>query len=141
MGPAFARPELVRLARRARRAADSGAAVADLAGLAGVAAAATQVHCVDAAREAARTAALGDLAGAHRVTAEIAPGAELLIRRDGGELRAEVTAPQSALLPGVHLHATAYAVPETADRAAPAPHTGTGIVTDTEPVRPDPSAQ
>lgn len=81
--------------------------------LGAVAAAATQLHCVDAAREAVRLAARGDLAGAQRLAAQIAPGSALTIRRDGTEIRAEVTAePPGGLLPGVHLRAVAYALPE-----------------------------
>lgn len=82
--------------------------------LSAVAAAATQLHCVDAAREAARLAARGDLAGAQRLAAQIAPGSTLSVRRDGTEIRAEVTAePAGGLLPGVYLRAFALALPES----------------------------
>lgn len=82
--------------------------------LSAVAAAASQLHCVDAAREAARLAARGDLAGAHRLAAQIAPGSALSVRRDGTEIRAEVTAePTGGLLPGLHLRAIAFALPES----------------------------
>lgn len=82
--------------------------------LGGVSAAATQLHCVDAAREAARLAALGDRDGAVRVAARIAPGGALSIRADAGEIRAEVTAaPAGGLIPGLLLSGEAFAVPES----------------------------
>lgn len=97
------------------------------AALGGVSAAATQLHCVDAAREAARLVALGDVAGAHHLAEQIAPGSALSIHLDGDEITTEVSAePPSGLLPGLHLHGEAYAIAETGTAAAgtnPAPPT------------------
>lgn len=88
------------------------------AALGGVAAAVTQVRCVDAAREAARLAALGDLAGAQRIAALIAPGSSLAVHTEGAQVRAEVdTAPPGGLIPGLRLSGEAFAFRET-DAAA-----------------------
>jgi hypothetical protein len=68
--------------------------------LAGVTAIATQVRCLDAAREAARLAARGD--GAAVVGARnVAPaGAAVEVRREGGYIVARVS-DRSPMLPGV----------------------------------------
>lgn len=71
-----------------------------------------QVRCVDAAREAARLAALGDTAQAEEVAARVAPaGSSISVRIEGDTVVAEVRA-DSALLPLVTLRATAVAALE-----------------------------
>lgn len=79
--------------------------------VAGIGAVATQVRCVDAAREAARLAARGDASAVH-VAQRVAPsGADIRIRRDGEFIIATVTVAATGL-PGVHLNAEAVAVSE-----------------------------
>lgn len=83
--------------------------------LAGVTAVSMQVRCIDAAREAARLAARGDVRSATDVARSIAPRAALVqVHRDGEFVVATVTA-HSNLLP-------------TLDIAAPrrCPRTGSG---------------
>jgi hypothetical protein len=76
--------------------------------VAGLTAVATQVRCIDAAREAARLAARGDDAAAR----SIAPaGAVLHLRRDGEVVVARVTA-TAALLPGLTIAAEAVSAVE-----------------------------
>jgi hypothetical protein len=80
-----------------------------LAGLTGVAAVRTQLECVDAARELARTAAQG--ASAPTVPA----GAMVTVVRDGDLVRATVRVRQNPLgtrLPGFDVAATATAAME-----------------------------
>ncbi|MEB3022234.1 TadE family type IV pilus minor pilin [[Mycobacterium] crassicus] len=75
--------------------------------LAGISAVSAQIRCVDAAREAARTAARGDTPGAMAVARRIAPdGAAIGLRADGGFVVATVTA-RIALLPGLPVSAEA----------------------------------
>jgi len=73
-----------------------------------------QLRCTDAAREAARLLARGQpqeaTAAVHRIGP---PGANLAFEQTGDEITAKVTAhPAAALLPEIHLDATAYAVAE-----------------------------
>ena len=73
-----------------------------------------QLRCTDAAREAARLLARGQpqeaTAAVHRIGP---PGANLAFEQNGEEITAKVTAhPAAALLPEIHLDATAYAVAE-----------------------------
>ncbi|WP_347338843.1 TadE family type IV pilus minor pilin [Mycolicibacterium sp. P9-64] len=80
--------------------------------LAGLAAVATQVRCVDAAREAARLAARGDDRGAAEVARAVGPdGAGLEVRRSGGRVIARVVA-RSPLLPGITIAAEGVAAIE-----------------------------
>ena len=51
---------------------------------AGIAAVSTQLRCIDAAREAARLAARGDLAATAVAAVLAPPGASMDVRRDGG---------------------------------------------------------
>jgi hypothetical protein len=107
--------------RRPRRAGDAGSATAELAvslpallmllavGLAGLGAIRTQIECVDAAREAARTAARGD-----QVAPQIS-GATVTVTTDGDLVRATVVLPWSPLgrgLPGFDVTATSVAAVE-----------------------------
>ena len=74
-----------------------------------------QVQCVDAAREAARLVARGDVARAREVAARVGPaGASITVGVDGDVAIATVRA-ESALLPLVTIAATAVAAmePET----------------------------
>lgn len=90
--------------------------------MAAVGAGATYIQCVDAAREAARLAARGDMAGAREATARLGPrGAELRLVADGGLATAEVGA-RVPVLP-VTLRATAVA----ADEGAPGGVSGDGV--------------
>nr|AJK77649.1 pilus biosynthesis protein TadE [Mycobacterium avium subsp. paratuberculosis] len=74
--------------------------------LAGVTAVAMQVRCVDAAREAARLAARGDV--------RLGPaGARVDLRRDGDLLVATVVA-HSKLLPALDIRAQAVSAAEPA---------------------------
>lgn len=80
--------------------------------LAGLAAVATQVRCVDAAREAARLAARGDDRGAAEAARAVGPdGAGLEVRRSGGRVIARVVA-RSPLLPGITIAAEGVAAIE-----------------------------
>jgi hypothetical protein len=82
--------------------------------LGGLMAAADQVRCVDAAREAARIAARGELDRAKEAAARVAPpGAEITIGAEDEHIHVDVRAePVGGLLPGVRLHAEAFAVRE-----------------------------
>lgn len=82
--------------------------------LGGVSAMADQVRCVDAAREAARLAARGEQDEAHSAAKRIAPrDAEVTITMNGEHIEVHVNAtPAAGLLPGIHLHAEAFAVRE-----------------------------
>ncbi|CAN5513240.1 TadE family type IV pilus minor pilin [soil metagenome] len=81
--------------------------------LAGIGAVAAQIRCVDAAREAARLAARGDVS-ASDVAQRIAPdGAAIGIRHDGEFVVATVIVGVTGL-PGVRLSAEAVAVLEPA---------------------------
>ncbi len=82
--------------------------------LAGIGCAISQIRCADAAREAARLAGRGDLAGAQSAVAALAPGgATLSVGGSGDLVSASVSAaPLGGLLPGVRLSATAVAARE-----------------------------
>ena len=92
---------------------EAALAIATLVGVlllcaAGIMAAALQIRCVDAAREAARLAARGDVAA----SAGLAPsGASLEVRRDGGYVLARVSG-RAPLLPGLVISAEAVAAAE-----------------------------
>lgn len=80
--------------------------------LAGVTAVSMQVRCIDAAREAARLAARGDVHSATDVARSIAPRAALVqVHRDGEFVVATVTA-HSNLLPTLDIAARAISVAE-----------------------------
>ncbi|OBF23307.1 TadE family type IV pilus minor pilin [Mycobacterium sp. ACS4331] len=80
--------------------------------LSGVTAIISAARCTDAAREAARLAALGDGAAATATALSVAPsGAEVHLRRDGGFVIATVTA-RHALLPGIPIRAHAVSAVE-----------------------------
>lgn len=80
--------------------------------LAGVTAVSVQVRCIDAAREAARLAARGDVRSATDVARSIAPRAALVqVHRDGEFVVATVTA-HSNLLPTLDIAARAISVAE-----------------------------
>ncbi|KEG25459.1 hypothetical protein EH33_01535 [Mycobacterium tuberculosis] len=71
-----------------------------------------QVRCIDAAREAARLAARGDVRSATDVARSIAPRAALVqVHRDGEFVVATVTA-HSNLLPTLDIAARAISVAE-----------------------------
>ena len=90
--------------------------------LAAVTAMTGELRCADAAREAARLIARGQLPLAEQVVAELAPpGARLSVEAGVGSVAVTVDAePAGGLLPGIHLHAEAYAAlePGVADAAA-----------------------
>lgn len=80
----------------------------------GLAAAADQVRCLDAAREAARLTARGEPEQARNAAARIAPaGAQITISTKGEHIHVDVrAAPAHGVLPGIRLHAQAFAVRE-----------------------------
>lgn len=80
----------------------------------GLAAVADQVRCVDAAREAARLAARGEPDQARTAAERIAPpDADVTIAVTGEHIEVKVQAPPAGgLLPGLQLHAEAFAVRE-----------------------------
>ena len=82
--------------------------------LAGLSALLGQIQCTDAAREAARLVARGETAQARKAAAEIAPsGAAVTITVTADTVTVMVTAhPVGDVLPGVAMHAEAYAVRE-----------------------------
>ncbi|MFC4854459.1 TadE family type IV pilus minor pilin [Actinophytocola glycyrrhizae] len=82
--------------------------------LGGAMAVADQVRCLDAAREAARLTARGEQDRALAAAKRIAPqNAEVTITMNGEHIEVHVSAaPAGGLLPGVHLHAEAFAVRE-----------------------------
>lgn len=82
--------------------------------LGALAAAADQIRCVDAAREAARLTARGEAEQARVAAERIAPrGAEVTITVQNEHIEVDVRAsPAGGLLPGIHLHARAFAVRE-----------------------------
>jgi hypothetical protein len=84
------------------------------AALSAVTAVLGQLHCTDAAREAARLVARGESARAQEVVDRIAPrGARSTVLLSGDTVQVQVTAePPGRFLPGVHLRADAYAVLE-----------------------------
>ena len=72
-----------------------------------------QIRCTDAAREAARLVARGEQNRAAEAVNHIAAGATLSVTTDGDAITVTVQAPAvGGLLPGVHIHAEAYAVRE-----------------------------
>ncbi|AVH21186.1 pilus assembly protein TadE [Nocardia cyriacigeorgica] len=86
--------------------------VAVVACIGALLAASTQVRCVDAAREAARLTARGDVANAVPAARAIAPpGADISVRLEGSRILAIVTA-GTPLLPLLELRAEAVATPE-----------------------------
>ncbi len=93
---------------------EAALAIATLVGLAvlcaaGITAAALQIRCVDAAREAARLAARGDIASA---AVGLAPsGASLEVRREGDYFLARVSG-RAPLLPGLVVSGEAVAAAE-----------------------------
>jgi hypothetical protein len=82
--------------------------------LCGMAAAIDQVRCVDAAREAARLTARGEPEEGKKAAARIAPtNAEITINTRGEHIEVDIHAsPASGVLPGIRLHAEAFAVRE-----------------------------
>lgn len=87
--------------------------------LAGVTAVSMQVRCIDAAREAARLAARGDVRSATDVARSIAPRAALVqVHRDGEFVVATVTA-HSNLLPTLDIAARAISVAAGVTAARP----------------------
>ena len=80
----------------------------------GLAAAADQVRCVDAAREAARLTARGDADLAKEAATRVAPAdAAIKVDIEGERIHVTVDAsPLDNLLPGIHLHAEAFAIRE-----------------------------
>jgi hypothetical protein len=82
--------------------------------LGSLSAAADQVRCVDAAREVARLVARGEADQAKDAVAQIAPaGAEITINTEGEHIHVDVRAtPVGGMVPGLHLHADAFAVRE-----------------------------
>jgi Flp pilus assembly protein TadG len=92
-----------------------GAFIAVLAlALGAISAAIDQLRCIDAAREAARLVARGDPGRAGEVAADIAPtSADIAITVHGDRIEVDVRAkPVNGLLPGLQLHAAAYAIAE-----------------------------
>lgn len=83
----------------------------------GMAAAIDQLRCVDAAREAARLTARGEPEEGKKAAARIAPAnAEITINTKGEHIEVNIRAsPASGLLPGIRLHAEAFAVREPED--------------------------
>ncbi|QZA07478.1 pilus assembly protein [Mycolicibacter heraklionensis] len=109
---------------RARFVEDSGASTVEAAFalaalvsvlvlcLAGISAVSAQIRCVDAAREAARLAARGDVPAVTAVVRRLAPaGATVRLRSEGDVVVARVSA-QPVLLPGLAIAAEAVAAAE-----------------------------
>ena len=82
--------------------------------LAAMAAVVLQLRCVDAATEAARLAARGDLEGARAAAAALVPaGAEVVVEGRGEDVIARVrAAPLGSALPGVRVGAESRAARE-----------------------------
>ncbi len=81
--------------------------------LAGIGCAVAQVRCAGAAAAAARLVARGDRAAAEAAVASMAPaGAVASFGGDGDLVTVTVSAPGSALLPGVRVGASAVAAQE-----------------------------
>jgi TadE-like protein len=81
--------------------------------LGGVSMVLDQIRCTDAAREAARLVARGEQNRAADAVNQIAAGATLSITTVGDAITVGVIDPAiGGLLPGVHIHAEAYAVRE-----------------------------
>lgn len=75
---------------------------------AGAAAALTQIRVVDAAREAARVAAMSGPGEGRAAGEDAAPGADVTVESGGAHVTAVVVAPARGL-PGVELRASAVA--------------------------------
>lgn len=82
--------------------------------LAGLSALLGQIECTDAAREAARLVARGETEQARKVAEQIAPsGAAVTIAVTADTVTVTISAhPVGDVLPGVSMHAEAYAVRE-----------------------------
>jgi hypothetical protein len=81
--------------------------------LGGVSMVLDQIRCTDAAREAARLVARGEQNRAAEAVDRIAAGATVSVTTDGDAITVMVRDPAiGGLLPGVHIHAEAYAVRE-----------------------------
>jgi hypothetical protein len=82
--------------------------------LAGVSMVLDELRCTDAAREAARLVARGEQASVADTVHHIAPaGATYTVRSTDEGIVVDVRDPAATgLLPGVHVDADAYAVPE-----------------------------
>jgi hypothetical protein len=82
--------------------------------LAGLSAVLDQIWCTDAAGEAARLAARGDMARARQVATSVAPsGAKVTVIEQGDTVTVEIAAdPVGGLLPGVRVRARAVVVRE-----------------------------
>ena len=81
--------------------------------LAGIACLVSQLRCMDAAREAARLAGRGDLAGANAAASALAGGAAIDIQVGDDLVHVRVSArPLSGLLPGIEVLGTAVAAVE-----------------------------
>lgn len=92
-----------------------GAFIAVLAlALGAISAAIDQLRCIDAAREAARLVARGEIDRAGAVAADIAPtSANVAITVHGDTIEVDVRAkPVNGLLPGLQLHGAAFAIAE-----------------------------
>jgi Flp pilus assembly protein TadG len=89
--------------------------------LGAVSAAIDQLRCTDAAREAARLAARGETERAESVARRIAPeDAVVEIRTTGEEVHVSISAePVAGWIPGLELHADAYAISEPTSGAHP----------------------
>ncbi|BBY33293.1 pilus assembly protein TadE [Mycolicibacter minnesotensis] len=80
--------------------------------LAGISAVSAQIRCIDAAREAARLAARGDVSAVTVVVRQIAPaGATVRLHSEGAMVVARVTA-RPILLPGLAIAAEAVSAAE-----------------------------
>ena len=113
--------------RRGRRERDAGTVTVEAAvalgafvtvlalALGAISAAIDQLRCIDAAREAARLVARGEVDRARVVAIEIAPSsADVAITRRGDDtIQVDVRAtPVNGLLPGLELHGVAHAIAE-----------------------------
>jgi hypothetical protein len=115
--------------------------------LAGVSMVLDQIRCTDAAREAARLVARGEQHRAADAVRQIAPpGATLSVTTNGDAITVFVQDPAAdGLLPGVHIHAEAYAIAEPTDPDPTAngrPNNGpaAGSATAGDPTAGDPTA-
>lgn len=82
--------------------------------LGAISAAIDQLRCIDAAREAARLVARGESDRARAAAAEIAPtsaSVSVTVHEDTIQVDVRVK-PVNGLLPGLELHAAAYAIAE-----------------------------
>jgi hypothetical protein len=86
-----------------------------------ISAAIDQLKCTDAAREAARLTAKGEPEKAKSAAKHIAPDkAAVEIRTTGDEIHVSISArPVAGLIPGLELHAVAYAISEPTTEATP----------------------